>query len=213
VPSTKPIRKPITKRFEKPSGNSPSSGRAATRLGLAVCGLFAATAIAGCGAGQISQVATQEPAVNGTGGTVNNVTLRNVHLQVVQTSDAVPPGTDVDLIFTATNQSPDTDDRLLRITSDVGTVTLTGDTVLPANGLLEVGVPDGVEELASLPEAANGAEATVALSEPIRNGLTYPFTFTFENAGDKTLDVPISAGNAPRQGSESSSGGGHGSGH
>jgi copper(I)-binding protein len=194
---------PIQKSFEK---------RAVARVGLAVCGLFAATALVGCGAGQISQVATQEPAVNGTGGTINTVALRNVHLQAVQTSDSLKPGTEVDLIFTATNQSPDTNDRLLRITSDVGTVTLAGDTALPANGILEVGQPDGIEELAALPEAADGAEAMVALSEPISNGLTYPFTFTFENAGDKTLDVPISAGNAPRQG-EGSAGESHGSGH
>jgi hypothetical protein len=195
---------PIQMRVEK---------RAATRVGLAVCGLFAATAIAGCGAGQISQVATQEPAVNGTSGSVEDITLRNVHIQAVQTSDALRPGTDVDLIFTATNQSPDADDRLLRITSDVGTVTLSGDTVVPANGLLEVGVPDGVDELAALPEAADGAEAAVALSEPISNGLTYAFTFTFEKSGDKVLEVPISAGNAPRQGAEGDSGESHGSGH
>ncbi|CAN5667368.1 hypothetical protein BH11ACT6_BH11ACT6_25910 [soil metagenome] len=194
---------PIQKSFEK---------RAVARVGLAVCGLFAATAIAGCGAGQISQVATQEPAVNGTGGVVDNVALRNVHLQAVQTSDSLKPGTEVDLIFTATNQSPDTDDRLLRVTSDVGTITLAGDTSLPANGILEVGEPDGVAELAALPEAADGVEATVALSEPISNGLTYAFTFTFENAGDKTLEVPISAGNAPRQG-EAGGGESHGSGH
>lgn len=194
---------PIQKSFEK---------RAVARVGLAVCGLFAATAIAGCGAGQISQVATQEPAVNGTGGVVDNVALRNVHLQAVQTSDSLKPGTEVDLIFTATNQSPDTDDRLLRVTSDVGTITLAGDTSLPANGILEVGEPDGVAELAALPEAADGVEATVELSEPISNGLTYAFTFTFENTGDKTLEVPISAGNAPRQG-EAGGGESHGSGH
>jgi copper(I)-binding protein len=177
-----------------------------------VCGLFAATAIAGCGAGQISQVATQEPAVNGTGGVVETIALRNVHLKAEQTSAAVAPGTDVELIFTATNQSPDADDRLLRVTSDVGTVTLGGDTVVPANGLLEVGAPDGIDELAAV-EDATAAEATLVLSEPISNGLTYPFTFTFEKAGDKTLDVPISAGNAPRQGVEGGSGEEHGSGH
>lgn len=176
-------------------------------LGISLLAASATAVLVGCGAGQISQVATQEPAINGTGGVVENVVLRNVHLQAVQTSDALAPGTDVDLIFSAANQSPDTPDRLVRITSDVGTVNLTGNTEIPANGLLEVGVPDGVEELAAVPEAANGAEATVTLSEPVSNGLTYPFTFTFERAGDKVLDVPISAGNAPRQGGE---GGGHG---
>lgn len=179
-------------------------------FGVSVLAACAAAALVGCGAGQISQVATQEPAVNGTGGSVENVTLRNVHIQAVQTTDALRPGTDVDLIFTATNQSPDTGDRLLRVTSDIGTVTLSGNTELPAGGLLEVGAPDGVEELAALPESADGAEATVALSEPISNGLTYPFTFTFEQAGDKVLEVPISAGNAPRQGE--GEGGSHGEG-
>lgn len=81
-------------------------------------------------------------------------------------------------------------------------MTLSGDTELPANGLLEVGAPDGIEALGEIEatETATGAEAVVALSEPVSNGLTYPFTFTFERAGDTTLDVPISAGNAPRQG-------------
>ena len=176
-------------------------------FGVSLLTACAAAALVGCGAGQISQVATQEPAVNGTSGGVEDITLRNVHLQAVQTGDALQPGTDVDLIFTATNQSPDVNDRLVRITSDVGTVTLTGDTELPANGLLEVGMPDGVDELAALPEPADGAEATVALSEPISNGLTYAFTFTFEQAGDRVLEVPISAGNAQRQGS--GEGGGH----
>ncbi|MET0900486.1 MAG: hypothetical protein ABWY45_21440 [Mycobacterium sp.] len=204
---------PSQKRFEKPFQISTreiatNSGRAATRVGLAVCGLFVATAIAGCGAGQISQVATQAPAVNGTGGVVEQIALRNVHLQAEQTTAEVAPGTDVELIFSATNQSPEADDRLLRVTTEVGTVTLSGDTVVPANGLLEVGVPDGVEELAAV-EDVKGAEATLVLSEPISNGLTYPITFTFENAGDKTLDVPISAGNSPRQGAGEEHGSGH----
>ncbi|AQA06266.1 hypothetical protein BVC93_09490 [Mycobacterium sp. MS1601] len=168
-------------------------------FGISLFSVCAATALVGCGAGQISQVATQEPAINGTGGTVENVTLRNVHIQAVQTTDALEPGTDVDLIFTATNQSPDTADRLVSITSEVGTVTLSGNTELAAGGLLEVGQPDGIEELAALKESADGAEATVALTEPISNGLTYPFTFTFERAGEKVLEVPISAGNSGRQ--------------
>lgn len=194
-----------------------TSKAATTRAGIGVCGLLAVTALVGCGAGQVSQVATQEPAVNGTTGSINNITLRNVHIQAVQTGDALRPGEDVDLVFTATNLSPDAGDRLLRITSDVGTVTLSGDTALSANGLLEVGAPDGIEAFSEVEavDPATGAEAVVALSKPISNGLTYPFTFVFERAGDKTLDVPISAGNAPRQDGSLSggSGGSHGGGH
>ena len=39
----------------------------------------------------------------------------------------------------------------------------------------------------------------MALSKPITNGLTYDFTFTFEKAGETTIEVPISAGEAPRR--------------
>ena len=170
---------------------------ALTRVGLAVGGLLVASALAGCGAGQVSQVATQEPAVNGTTGNVGPIALRNVHIQAVESGDALEPGSDVELIFAAANSSPDVNDRLVGITSDVGTVTVTGNTALPASGLLTVGSPDGVTELSAV-EAADAADAAVALTKPIRNGLTYDFTFTFEKAGKATLSVPISAGNAPR---------------
>ena len=76
-------------------------------------GLLVALALAGCGAGQISQVATQEPAINGTTGSVGPIALRNVHIQAVETGDALEPGSDVALIFSATNGSPDADDRLV----------------------------------------------------------------------------------------------------
>ena len=39
----------------------------------------------------------------------------------------------------------------------------------------------------------------VTLNKPITNGLTYDFTFTFQNAGQTTVPVPISAGEAPRR--------------
>ena len=169
-----------------------------TRAAIAAAGLLVATTLAGCGAGQISQTATQEPAVNGTLATFNNVALRNVHIQAVETGDALEPGQDVALIFTAANQSPDRNDRLVGITSDIGKVTVTGTTDLPANGVLVIGAPDGVTALSDV-EAADAGDAKVALTKPIRNGLTYDFTFTFEQAGAHTVAVPISAGNAARQ--------------
>ncbi len=177
---------------------SMDSRRTAARIGLAAAGLVVAATLAGCGAGQVSQVATQEPAVNGTLGNLGPIALRNVHIQAVETGDALEPGSDVALILAVANSSPDVNDRLVGITTDVGEVTLTGNTEVPAQGMLAVGVPDGAAELSSV-EAATAAGASVALTKPIRNGLTYDFTFTFEKAGQKTLAVPISAGNAPRQ--------------
>ena len=165
----------------------------AATAGLAACGVI----LTGCSSGQISQTAGQESAVNGSSGNVQNIALRNVHLQAVQTGDYLQPGRNVDLIFVAANLSPDTGDKLVGITSDVGSVTLTGDTALPAGASLIVGSPDGQAEATPL-GSAQPTKATVALSQPIANGLTYNFTFDFENAGPTTISVPISAGGAPR---------------
>ena len=145
-----------------------------TSAGLAACGLAAAVALTACSAGQVSQTATQEPAVNGVNAQAGDVGLRNVHLRAAQQSDYVEPGTDVELLFVATN----------------GTV--------PANGVLLVGEPDGLLEAVESIETADAVTAEVALTKPITNGLLYDFTFTFEN-GETTVAVPISAGNEPRR--------------
>lgn len=178
---------------------------------LAAGALIAGLALSGCSSGQISQTANQEPAVNGTVDTIGNIALRNVFLRAPQTSDYVEPGSDVELIFAAANSSPDVADKLVSITSDVGTVTVSGDARIPASGVLLVGDPDGVDALGSL-ERDDSATATVALTEPISNGLTYDFTFTFEKAGTTTFTVPISAGEVPRRDGEPVSGG-SGGGH
>ena len=186
-----------------------------TAAALATCGLAASVVLGGCSAGQVAQTATQEPAVNGTSAGTGSIDLRNIHLRAEQTSDYVEPGTEVELLFVAANTSPDVADELVSITSDVGEVTLSGDTAVPVNGVLVVGAPDG-GELAALEsvEPAEGAEATVELSKPITNGLTYDFTFTFQEGGQTTVAVPISAGEQPRRDQTGAGGGsGHSGGH
>jgi copper(I)-binding protein len=185
------------------------------RFKLAACGLAATVVLSGCSAGQVSQTATQEPAVNGTSANIGTIAVRNAHLRATQTTDYIQPGREVELVFVAANNSPDVDDRLVSITSDVGTVSLTGDTSLPASGTLVVGTPDGQITALESVETAEAAEATVQLSKPITNGLTYNFTFEFEQGGEGTFAVPISAGESPRReeaGSADHSGGG-GAGH
>jgi hypothetical protein len=147
-----------------------------------------------------------EAALNGTYATVGPIAIRNVHLRVNQTADYVQPGSDVELIFQLANSSPDTNDKLVSVTSDIGTVSVTGDTSLPANGVLVVGVPDGQPTPLEKVESAGSAEAAVALSKPISNGLTYDFTFKFEKAGETTMVVPISAGESPRRGTAPAAG-------
>ena len=164
---------------------------------LLVVALIAAV-LSGCGAGQISQMATQEPAVNGNKVTINNVALRDVRMQAVQTGDFLQPGRTVNLVAVAVNQSPDVADRLVSVTSDVGAVTIGGDARLPAGGMLFIGTPDGQKVAPGPLESNNAVKATVALAKPISNGLTYNFTFNFEKAGRASVMVPISAGLGPQ---------------
>ena len=166
---------------------------------FAVVGLVALVAalLSGCGAGQISQMATQQPAVNGNKVTFNNVALRDIRMQAVQTGDFLQPGRTVNLVAVAVNQSPDITDRLVSITSDIGTVTVDGDARLPAGGMLFIGKPDGQNVAPGPLQSNNAVKATVALAKPISNGLTYDFTFNFEKAGQASVLVPISAGLGP----------------
>jgi copper(I)-binding protein len=174
--------------------------RLTNRLVAASAGLAASALIlTGCGTGQISQTADQQSAVNGATANVANIALRNVHIQAVQSGDALKPGRTVELIFAAANISPDTNDKLVSVSSDVGSVELTGNTSIPAGSSLIVGSADGQSE-ASPMGSAQPAKAEVTLSQPISNGLTYGFTFTFEKAGQAEVQVPISAGGAERQG-------------
>jgi copper(I)-binding protein len=187
--------------------NRIKSRSSAVTAALAACGLAAAAALSGCSAGQLAQTATQQAAVNGSAATLGNVTLRNVHLRAPQKADYVQPGTQVELLFVASNESPDKPDKLTSITSDFGTVSLTGNTTLPPHDVLVVGEPDGQIKALEQAETADAAKAKVDLSKPITNGLTYNFTFNFEKAGQTTVAVPISAGEAPRR--EQSGGGSH----
>jgi copper(I)-binding protein len=195
--------------------NRLKSRSSAVTVALAACALAAAGALSGCSAGQIAQTSTQQAAVNGTAATAGNVTLRNVHLRAPQKTDYVEPGSEVELLFVASNESPDTADKLTSITSDVGTVSLSGNTSLPAQDVLVVGEPDGQISALEQTETADAAKAMVNITKPVTNGLTYNFTFTFEKAGQATVAVPISAGEAPRRdtaGDTSHEGGGDTSG-
>jgi copper(I)-binding protein len=178
----------------------------ASVIGLAACAAVASVALTGCGSGQVSQTANQEPAVNGAAATAGNIALRNVHLRAPQVTDYVRPGSDVELLLVAANNSADANDKLVSITSDVGNVTLTGDGSVPAGGVLVIGEPDGQLKALDAAERADAVRAEVALTKPISNGLTYPFTFTFEKSGQTTVNVPISAGETPRRDGEPNAG-------
>jgi hypothetical protein len=176
----------------------PTRGSARVAL-VGLAAVFAAV-LSGCGTGQISQTAVQEPAVNGNRATINNIALRDVRIQAVQPRDFIQPGRTVELVLVAVNQSPDVADRLVGISSDIGTVTVSGEGRVPASGMLFIGRPEGQNVAPGPLDSSGVAKATVNLLKPISNGLAYNFTFTFEKAGQGSVSVPISAGLAPQQG-------------
>jgi hypothetical protein len=185
-------------RFDYRDSKSRSSRCSARVAALAVGAVIGAVTITGCGAGQLSQTAMQQSAVDGNAAVINNLVLRNVHIRAVQTSDFLSPGTTVDLVLVAVNQSPDVADRLVGVTTDIGKVTVTGDPTLPPSGVLFFGNQNGQSKNADRAiEAADSVKATIALTKPITNGPNYDFTFTFEKAGSVNVSVPISAPEGP----------------
>ena len=130
---------------------------------------------------------------------INNIALRNVHIQALQTGDFLRPGATVDLVLVAVNQSPDTADKLVGVTTDIGKVTVTGDPTLPPSGVLFFGDQNGQTKKADRAiEAGDTVNATIALTKPITNGPNYDVTFTFEKAGSVSVAVPISAPEPPK---------------
>ncbi|MFI8569507.1 hypothetical protein ACIGGF_23400 [Rhodococcus sp. NPDC078407] len=171
--------------------------RVATSLALLAGGALALTA---CGAGQISQTATQVAAVNGNSVDVGDIQLRNVHV-VYPTSEeySIEPGGTVELGFTAINSSSSVADELTGISSPEAQVTIVDEA------------EPGSTEIA--PQTALGAGSSVDttfadpllpiqlitvemadISENVRPGLTLPVTFEFANAGEVVIDVPVDAG-------------------
>jgi copper(I)-binding protein len=180
-------------RFDYRDSKSRSSRRSAKLAALAAGAVIGAGAIAGCSAGQLSQTAMQQSAVDGNQAVINNVALRNVHIQALQAGDYLRPGATVDLVLVAVNQSPDVTDKLVGITTDIGKVTVTGDPTLHASGVLFVGQNAQSKKADNAVESADAVKATVALTKPITNGPNYDFTFNFEKAGSVSVPVPISA--------------------
>lgn len=162
------------------------------RASAAIGALIAATALTGCSAGQQSQTAVMQPAINGSTADLNDIALRNVRIRAETTGYAVPPGESVDLALVITNQSPATADTLVAVTSSIGKVSLVGQTAVPEGGVLFVDNParTGAESLATV-KPVNIAAATVILSEPISYAMNYDFRFAFAHAGDISVEVPV----------------------
>ncbi len=171
------------------------------RTGVAAIGVvIGALALAGCGAGQITQTDTQVSAVNGAQATVGAMAIRDARFEYTATASAsvYPTGGNAPLKMTVVN-SAGTDDKLVAATSPVArSVRVTGTTVIPSGRVLLV---DGATAAAAAPtsDAAPAAQIVlVGVTQEIRPGLTYPVTLTFQKAGAVTVQVPVGNPTTPR---------------
>lgn len=170
--------------------------RVATALALAA---GATLVLSACGAGQISQTATQVAAVNGNQASAGDIALRNVHVVYPNSEDyAIKPGGKAQLAFIAANLSESATERLQSIKTDyAGSVvidTKAGSLDIKPQAALGAGNPD-VTVPEQAPETLSLIDVTlVNLKEGVRPGLTFPVIFTFKNAGDVVVQVPVDAG-------------------
>ncbi|WP_459548968.1 hypothetical protein [Nocardia sp. X0981] len=177
----------------------------------------AALALSGCSAGQISQTADQDAAINGSAAEIGTIALRNVH--IVYPGDESPQnntkGGRAALALSIVNTGETVTDELTSVTTDLGTVKIT-----PAEGSkLEISPAETV--VVSTPEAGaetgttgetietDAGETTPArieitgLTQDIIPGLTYNVSFNFKENGEVSVQVPVDAGqDAPRHESE-----------
>lgn len=187
----------------------PRSRTHATRLttALAALGAGAALALTGCGAGQVTQTGVTTPTVTGSNVNFGDLLLRNVYIAYDDPEQyPIEPATSGQLVFTIVNNSPEVTDQLVSIESEDAEVSIEGDdTTIRAGGVLRAGTPVKQLELEAEDAAAIGRTATeitvevTDLAPTVRPGISAPFTFTFEEAGDVVVDVPIEPGPAAKR--------------
>ena len=149
--------------------------RAATRSRVTLVAVAVATtvALAGCAAGQIAQTANQANSATGATVTVNGIAIRDAQI----TFPEAPAGAESAAVYRAggsapvemyvINQSTESD-RLVSASSPVaGSVTVEGETDLPAGTMMVVGerVRDGRAVGAGLDRGVRAPADRVARSE------------------------------------------------
>lgn len=180
-----------------------SSGRRGVKLSFATVALAAALAgTAGCGAGHITQTDTQLPAVNGDIAEAGAVRVNNAVLAYPEPGYWAE-GSDVPLRMAIANTAP-RGDELEQVSSPVSaSVKVEGDTVIPSQRALYVGMeaPKPAGEADAAADAGDVGTATVTLEKINKNlfpGMVVEVTLTFREAGPVKLRVPIAAPDGAR---------------
>lgn len=175
--------------------------RAVKATAVAAFGIALALGTTACGAGQISQTNSMEPAVNGNTATLGSLQLRDVQIiyPTEKADEVFGNGGPFEVAFVISNIDTLENDRLVGIDAPKGgSVTITGgDQSIPAGQALRAGKPVGLLE----PEGVEATDEEERLSvtldgagDSVAPGLTTPLTFRFEKSGEITVDTPVDAG-------------------
>ncbi|WP_410593239.1 hypothetical protein [Amycolatopsis sp. lyj-23] len=134
-------------------------------LGAGVLALGAALALAGCGAGQITQTSTQQAAVNGTHAQVKNIDLRNAAVQYPTSGPGYAAGATPALTLTIVNRDA-RDDSLVSVTVEGGgQATIDGSKAVVAGHSLVIG-PDAAAESTNEVQPTSSGAPTSSSSAP-----------------------------------------------
>ncbi|MGH3914142.1 MAG: copper chaperone PCu(A)C [Pseudonocardiaceae bacterium] len=164
---------------------------------IAACCMTAMLALAGCGAGQTAQTASQAAAVDGTSADLGALALRDVLIPYAEDHNGTyPSGSDVPVQLTIINQTTNADTLVSLSTPAARQVLLEGATTIPA-GVSVSGVTDHGGPATPTAASANPLDVDelrvmlVDILRPVRPGLNTELTFVFQNAGPVTLSVPM----------------------
>jgi copper(I)-binding protein len=133
-------------------------------LGSTVLALGAALVLAGCGAGQLTQTSSQEPAVNGAYAQAKALFIRNAALQYPPNNQAYAAGSSGALSLTIVNTGG-TDDELVSVTSDAAaSAEIQGSKLIVAMNSLVVALPEQT--------GATGGDSASVTSSPTTSPTT-----------------------------------------
>jgi copper(I)-binding protein len=129
-------------------------------LGAGVLALGAALVLAGCGAGQITQTDSQQPAVNGTHAQVKTIDLRNAAVRYPTSGPGYAAGATPALTLTIVNRGTQ-DDSLVSVTTEGGTqATIDGSKTVVAAHSLVIGPDDAAESTNEVQPTSAGAPSS-----------------------------------------------------
>lgn len=136
-----------------------------------------AALLSGCSAGQVAQTAEQRSNVDGANVDIGDIALRDVALEYPE-GGLYEAGDDARLQFVVVNRNALEPDTLMSVSSEAFTQVESDEVEIPDNGSVEFRGDGPVIQLREL-------------AEDLRTTVTVPVTFTFAQAGQITVAVPV----------------------